>query len=1226
VDGTLTASPRLVQQVQDALRAVDASWGGGSGEDWLAGQLKFTLDRLTQERRTALVAPPRPARPASLALAARFGAVADPAVTRAAAAMVSNWRTGPPPKPEEREAKMAQSAQAFLAAAAKATPFAVEEAVFAQATDAAGHANLLLLLDRVFHEPRDQPTYVESRFLRRLAVAARLAPAAWPADLARTAVAAVLRTEEACARPDLWPWAGPLLEACAEARWEGELLLTHWGAVPPDEVARRFQDAGRRAEALLAFAAVLDAARAAADESLVALLPDAEYLDEEPARAMAWDARVRATAELLPLLDPPSRPAATFDDLLALTDGLRGPGESLRQQLAALRQDVSDGRTVLALVAAGRDDAGPAVARRIDALLRLPALPPDRRAALAQARTALAIRLAQRPADPAPPYTVAAADDARREEDRRAARRARCHLAVLRLGGVPADGLAKLEQLVARAEREGPDSRAWAELADGLRRAWADGLADAFALATPGGRDTLAALYPGDWPNPAIDTPAGGPRVAARSAAWGHHFAWLASRYRYVAKAGLDPTTMEDAAADADAGVGAPAQYPAVTVRPPALPVALPPDRPSAEVIVTVVQTGPSVGPLAVRALVPGDAVRVTVEEGSLRLADSPADGGRSAQVRLRVERGAAATALPAGFVVEARVGSRTGFVRVPLAAGSPAAALELVIDRSPTDPGGLGNDLRLRPAAAGQPFYAFVRNRTSQPRQAVVRVTGPLGLVPGGEAKVTVNAGETKLVPFVLAAGPATGGPPAFDLPGSVRLDVEDAAKPGEVIQSRSVRFDVADPAEYLELTGAAFEPNDSPARPVNRLRVTLRARRDLGSVPCFAELVLDRRFVPGLRGVKAGRLRGQVPPTGDPLVLDAEGLDLDPEAADVGTAFVTVDGVERAFGLRVDFARHGDPTAPVLDTQPRLTLALRPAPRPGRSVAFVVGADHAPSVSRLDVRLLRTDPDDPRPEQSVSLPTPRHQRGTVVVGPGGALVVTAAVADWELNWDLARLVGRRTLEARLTAGARVLQTVDLPLILDDTPPVVAFRNPPRQAKRGGPLLLRVDADDPESGVTGLQVYVGKPAADGNPPAGAVSVSATQSRDGAWEVRLPLPADKRGPTDVSARAINGAGLATWATAAVDLVDTLPTPPGAVAGRVLEGDRPQAGLEVQLLDEKGTVLKRTTTDADGTYRFDAVTPGRYRLASAKSSSRRTAKGNVTVAAGQTATVDLPLYL
>jgi hypothetical protein len=206
------------------------------------------------------------------------------------------------------------------------------------------------------------------------------------------------------------------------------------------------------------------------------------------------------------------------------------------------------------------------------------------------------------------------------------------------------------------------------------------------------------------------------------------------------------------------------------------------------------------------------------------------------------------------------------------------------------------------------------------------------------------------------------------------------------------------------------------------------------------------------------------------------------------------------------------------------------------------------------------------------------------------------------------------------------LLQAVKVPLVLDDTPPVVTFRDPPRQAKRGSPLALRVDAGDPESGVSALQLYVGKPAADGNPPAGSEAVIATLATDGTWEARIPLPADKRGPTDVSARATNGAGLATWATTTVDLVDTLPIPPGAVAGRVLEGDRPQAGLEVQLLDEKGTVLKRATTDADGKFRFDAVAPGRYRLTSAKSSSRRTAKGNVTVVAGQTATVDLPLYL
>jgi protocatechuate 3,4-dioxygenase beta subunit len=61
--------------------------------------------------------------------------------------------------------------------------------------------------------------------------------------------------------------------------------------------------------------------------------------------------------------------------------------------------------------------------------------------------------------------------------------------------------------------------------------------------------------------------------------------------------------------------------------------------------------------------------------------------------------------------------------------------------------------------------------------------------------------------------------------------------------------------------------------------------------------------------------------------------------------------------------------------------------------------------------------------------------------------------------------------------------------------------------------------------------------------------------------------------------------------------------PGSIAGRVWHdpdedcifdsGDAPLAGVTVQLLDANGNVLRTTTTDAQGQYRFDDLTPGVY---------------------------------
>ena len=61
--------------------------------------------------------------------------------------------------------------------------------------------------------------------------------------------------------------------------------------------------------------------------------------------------------------------------------------------------------------------------------------------------------------------------------------------------------------------------------------------------------------------------------------------------------------------------------------------------------------------------------------------------------------------------------------------------------------------------------------------------------------------------------------------------------------------------------------------------------------------------------------------------------------------------------------------------------------------------------------------------------------------------------------------------------------------------------------------------------------------------------------------------------------------------------------PASIAGRVFfdpnedcifdENDQPLSGVTVQLLNEQGTVIQTTTTDANGEYRFENLVPGKY---------------------------------
>jgi hypothetical protein len=61
---------------------------------------------------------------------------------------------------------------------------------------------------------------------------------------------------------------------------------------------------------------------------------------------------------------------------------------------------------------------------------------------------------------------------------------------------------------------------------------------------------------------------------------------------------------------------------------------------------------------------------------------------------------------------------------------------------------------------------------------------------------------------------------------------------------------------------------------------------------------------------------------------------------------------------------------------------------------------------------------------------------------------------------------------------------------------------------------------------------------------------------------------------------------------------------GTIRGVVMEGNRRQAGLEVQLLDRKGNEVRRTRTSDSGAFGFQSVRPGKYRLLCVKPANGR----------------------
>lgn len=1244
-DGSLSRAPRVYRRLQEKVEVVQSARRYGGANDRGFGDLTLDFNRASRDMAAARAAPRLPTQIVSLALARALGETDDPAAAEAVNALLNAGRDAATLPAAGKEAALAKAVAAFDKATAGKSAFAVEAAIMSWGPSVASRPADVQLIDRALGDRKAPPAYIETYFLRRLAeLSRRVPPDQWPAEVARAGVAAVTAYEVAAARPDVYPWTKAVLHQAAEARWVGEMLLSFWGSVPPTEPLDRFRDAVRLASAVTAFADAYAAGRPAADEALVGLVPEASVLEEYPDRVPLWKSRLKATGDLLKLLVPPSAPPDATD-LLDRADQLRLAAAATSGMTAALDQVTGAADVEWAVTAAAADPPSPGLVRKIDFLLSLPRLTPERRAALDRAGKELGRRLAEKTlaadrsddgAVIATPIVLYAAEEVaaeRRAAAARAAVRADCHLAILRFAGLPAATLDPLDKLRETASREGPDSPAWVKLSEGLGRAWSTGLDDLSRDAPAERRDVLAILVPGFTPS-RFDGADGEPRVVARRAAWSEFFGWSGATHRRIARAGLDRDFLESVAS-AEIAVGSDAVVPPPLVifdEPP--PLVLTATRPAAEVRLAIRHPDP-VGsePIAVRALPPGDAVGVTAE--LTPLTPGPSGGGAVGTliVRAEVANPTNPGRIPDGVVIEFRSGRRLAFLRVAIDATRLVTPFEIVVDRVPVDPVGLGDDVRIRPGA-GESLYLFVRNRGTTKRELVVRAVPP-GL-PAVEAKVAIAPGETRLVPFA-AGGPLTGKPPSaasptFDLPGALRIEATDATDTS-VAQTRTLRLSVSEPFEYVELSAAAYEPVALPTRPENRLAVTVRALRDLGAIPSVATLVIDPANVPGLRGIRVGRFAGNIPPDGRPLTLDAAGLVLDPEARRQGQVGVTVDGVTRAFRLNVDFARNGDPVSPTVDTTPNLELRSAPAPTPGQSVAFRVGADRAPPGATLDIRLMRHDQGREATEEAVrTLPAVRRRSATVSPDPAGGLRLAAAVADWDVAWDVPQLIGRRTVVARLLAADKsVLATKEIPVVLDNSPPTPPdFRGLPEQVKKGTPLLVTVEVTDPESGVDSVSFFVGKIGPDGKPLPGTVAVAIPAARSGTdpncWSASVPLPRDKTGAIDLSCVAVNGAGLTSSSSASVEAVEALPDKPAAIAGVLREGNRPQAGLEVTLSDARGTALFKAPTDADGKYLFPGLKPGAYTLTAEKVATRRKAKANATAAAGTTTTADLDLYL
>ncbi len=1087
-----------------------------------------------------------------------------------------------------------------------------------------------------------EPRHGEALAIRLLAdLAGRISASAWSGTHAQQVLALARLAEQPLRHPQTFAWCRDELEQALQRKHEGEIALWSSGYVPRQRAEQLLRDAELQLLELHQQAESLTAIWELSERATVLLPAYVPILDVQPELRNAWIDAVRVTTALLDeRAQPPIDPAVRRLTRTRLDEN----AGRLRELLAALREPFVPDR-IERLIQLSRTSAGPPVLRELETLRDAGPgwLPAQAHASLEKAAAALALRLheatskldraddiqkhctatmAPAPADTAPLSQAAA--------------RIQCEIALLEMGGVTKDRLAPLHDAGAKLTADNQSAPAWAAWGQALRDLYAVGIPEQLARARSLVRkERLSRFIPAREPTSAFD--AGAPlalqvRRQEVQAAW----TWLAGRYRYQARdyagLGLDTPGMQTAQrfyADAAAHAALPPEA-ATVVRMPTPVQRLHAGQLSTTTSLALERIVPAgkFGPTQVQIVLP-DSAWLDVTPTAIELPGVKNTGATqtlTTQVPLRIglrdgaER--SQTPAPLGFLAVARADGRAFHHLVPVPLQVTAQEVAVLLSSNPKEPQPNLDEVRLRPGNVRQSFFVYLQNLTPRSRTVSVELLAGGGLVPGGKTRVTLRPGQTERIAFHDAPTPLDAKP-LPDCHSPLEMRVFDAEQNQAPLAVRRFPVVVAQPRDYVRIADTQIEP--APLAAERRVSVSLQTWTKVPGPGIPAQLVL-----PASRSAKPPDLSPERElsnqPRGEPVALSAEtsrgtGDDDHP-------IYVTVDGVPRAF---IFHSASGQRSGSLPHHDDRLAMRIRAAASmtPSARVPVTVEVDNAPPGARLEFAVLQSNGSVELVRRYSS--AQQHRLGFTPHGPDGALVFEAAINDWTMSLDTGAWQGRRVFKARIiNEFGRELQHSLHELIVDATPPEdVAFVAPPAQAQRGTTLKVVARGFDRDSDIAQVFFFIGRPTNDQPlPNTPKVAGFAADLDHGLWGGSIPLPADHKGPLPISVQFINRAGLARCATTTVELLDVDPATlrPGAIAGKVLEGPRPQPGLTVVLRDEHGQDKARTRTQPDGTFQFDNLAPGKYQLFCDKPESGRRVLQAITISPGGAQRVHLALAL
>jgi hypothetical protein len=623
-------------------------------------------------------------------------------------------------------------------------------------------------------------------------------------------------------------------------------------------------------------------------------------------------------------------------------------------------------------------------------------------------------------------------------------------------------------------------------------------------------------------------------------------------------------------------------------------------------------------------------------------------------QIGLKPGAGESKTPLPKGLLVQVKLnGERTFHHQLDLSIVPRAP--DFLITRDPKAPASTDGkpsaaaplaSIRLRSGTRAKPekttLYLFLNNpiRKVWPKVAVkltaddqVRQSEPFKLDAQETRKIvfpviaTPPAAMNNASPMNPAAPPLPPQLPALN--GPLELELIDVEK-NETITRRRIETDIAAPSEFVAVTGVQYDPRDGR----NRLSVQLRLRATMPGGPVTARLRLPALSEGGPSFV-SGTREGKLPADGSELTLFVNGLTTTQKNL---TFAIDIDGWQRAFLFDATLDSRS-PTTPNQVDSPAIRPLIAPQVKASPNLEIPVETDNAPPDAKVIVEIGRETGKSFAAEASQKRDTPRNRYLGFTTGPEGALLFESAMEDWVVGLDTPRTRGNRQLRLRLLRkdGTELAVTTRSIIIGEQSPAGVQFVRPPAKAWKEAPLRLLAQGADPLVGVKEVKFFFGKPK-DNKLPPGTETASGVLIDQGlgVWGVNLKVPADKKGPTDISVEFVNKLDLSSFATTTIDLTDTDPalSAPGTIKGTVTEGPAAQADLEVALVNEKGEPKAKTKTNDKGEYLFADLAPGSYRVLATKRLTGRVGgyprtfagKKQEFIILAPGATVDAPIVL